>query len=112
MAEDQIVDPKVNPQAMRPGNVLPERTPGSAPSVVPLPDGADPRAGAGEHPLPEDAIAGYPKVAKAAAAGDEQEYARAAGATPAPVEVEARPAETQPAPRTKTTGSASPRSTS
>lgn len=84
MAEEKYVDPSVNPQAMRPGNVLPERTPGSAPSVVPLPDGADPRSKPGEHPLPEQAIEGYPKVAAAVASGDEVEYARAAGGEPAP----------------------------
>jgi hypothetical protein len=69
-------DPSVNPQAQAPGNVVPERTPGSAPSVVPLPDGADPSAKPGEHPLPEDAIDGYPpatqmqKESDAAAAAD------------------------------------------
>ncbi len=51
-----------NPQAQRPGTVEPERTPGSAPSVVPLPAGADPSR-PGEHPLPEEAIDGYPAVA-------------------------------------------------
>lgn len=55
-------DPTVNPQSERPGEVEPQRTPGSAPSVVPLPDGADPDAPAGSHPLPEEAIEGYPKV--------------------------------------------------
>jgi hypothetical protein len=55
-------DPNVNPQADRPGEVEPQRTPGSAPSVVPLPDGADPDAPEGSHPLPEEAIDGYPVV--------------------------------------------------
>ena len=56
-------DPTVNPQAQRPGEVTPERTPGSAPSVVPLPAGADP-AHPDSHPLPEEAIDGYPRVAE------------------------------------------------
>lgn len=59
----ETTDPTVNPQAQRPGTVKPERTPGSAPSVVPLPAGADPDAPEGSHPLPEDAIDGYPRVA-------------------------------------------------
>lgn len=84
MAEDKYVDPGVNPQAQRPGYVLPERTPGSAPSVVPLPDGADPTAKLGEHPLPEDSIKHYPKVADAANSGDPVAYAEAAGGEPDP----------------------------
>jgi hypothetical protein len=91
MAEDKYVDPAVNPQAMRPGNVLPERTPGTAPSVVPLPSGADPTAKPGEHPLPEDAIEGYPKVAAAAASGDPVAYAEAAGADADPFDAPAEP---------------------
>lgn len=62
--DKKIVDMNVNPQAAQPGNVLPQRTPGSAPSVVPLPEGADPTAGPGEHPLPEQAIEDYPAVAE------------------------------------------------
>lgn len=54
----------INPQAERPGTAEPQRTPGSAPSVVPLPSGADPNADPGAHPLPEEAIEGYPKVAE------------------------------------------------
>jgi hypothetical protein len=52
----------LNPQAQRPGEVEPERTPGSAPSVVPLPNGAAPGVPDGVHPLPEEAIDGYPNV--------------------------------------------------
>jgi hypothetical protein len=48
-------------QSNIPGQVVPERTPGTAPSVVPLPKGADPSR-PDEHPLPEEAIEGYPKV--------------------------------------------------
>lgn len=62
MAPNDSTDP--NPQAQAPGQVTPERTPGSAPSVVPLPSGADPTAAPGEHPLPEEAIEGYPNVAE------------------------------------------------
>lgn len=62
MVQNESVDATVNPQAQRPGEVEPERTPGSAPSVVPLPDGADPDAEPGEHPVPEEAIEGYPKI--------------------------------------------------
>ena len=62
MSTDDFADPTVNPQAERPGTVKPERTPGSAPSVVPLPAGADPTADPGAHPLPQDAIEGYPNV--------------------------------------------------
>jgi hypothetical protein len=53
---------ETNPGAPAPGQQKPERTPGSAPSVVPLPSGADPSAKPGEHPLPEDAVEGYPNV--------------------------------------------------
>jgi hypothetical protein len=56
--------PEQDPSQSGPGTVTPERTPGTAPSVVPLPSGADPSAAPGEHPLPEDAIEGYPQVAK------------------------------------------------
>jgi hypothetical protein len=62
MSTGDFADSTVNPQAGHPGNVKPERTPGSAPSVVPLPAGADPNADPGAHPLPEDAIEGYPNV--------------------------------------------------
>lgn len=46
------------------GTQTPERTPGAAPSVVPLPSGAAVAAGfgPGEHPLPEEAIEGYPDL--------------------------------------------------
>lgn len=88
-------DPTINPQAQRPGEVEPQRTPGTAPSVVPLPDGADPDAEPGTHPLPEQAIAGYPKVADLyAEAGDEP----APQQDPAPVAE--KPAEEKPASKT------------
>jgi hypothetical protein len=108
MAEEKYVDPSVNPQAMRPGNVLPERTPGTAPSVVPLPSGADPTAKPGEHPLPEDAIEGYPKVAAAAASGDPVAYAEAAGGEPDPNDIQAEPVKRAAAPTTAKTSTATP----
>jgi hypothetical protein len=59
----ETVDSTVNPQASAPGQVEPQRTPGSAPDVAPLPAGAAPSSSK-EHPLPEEVISGYPKVAK------------------------------------------------
>jgi hypothetical protein len=99
MAPNDSTDP--NPQVATPGQVTPERTPGTAPSVVPLPSGADPSAAPGEHPLPEDAIEGYPNVAElydgtggnGEGAEPEPDPAPAAPAEPAsaPVETKAKP---------------------
>lgn len=62
MPQDKpVTDPTVNPQAGQPGQVVPERTPGSAPSVTRLPADAAPNVEA-RHPLPEEAIDGYPST--------------------------------------------------
>jgi hypothetical protein len=62
MPQDKpVTDPTVNPQAGQPGQVEPQRTPGSAPSVTRLPAGAAPNVEA-RHPLPEEAIDGYPST--------------------------------------------------
>jgi len=91
-------DPTVNPQAQRPGEVEPERTPGSAPSVVPLPAGADP-SNPDSHPLPEEAIDGYPKVAELY---EGEEGAPASSpAEPLGEQVADKPADEKPAASTK-----------
>jgi hypothetical protein len=59
--EQPTADPTVNPQAGAPGEIKPERTPGSPLSVTRLPADAAPNVD-DRHPLPEEAIDGYPKV--------------------------------------------------